>query len=84
MPWIRRAKGFTMMSWLDVGRFLIIAGTVVVAVGVVLVFADKIPFGRFPGDIRLGAGRFQLHVPVVTCVLLSILITFLVNLFSRR
>ena len=73
-----------MNAWIDLGRFLIIAGTVIVVVGFVLVMADKIPLGRLPGDIHIGGGRFSIHVPIATCILLSILITVIVNLFSRR
>ena len=71
-------------GWLEVGRFLIVAGTVVIVVGLVMVVADKIPLGRLPGDVRIGSGRFAVHLPVVTCIVLSALVTFVVNLFSRR
>ncbi len=68
----------------EVGRFLIVAGTVVVVVGLLFLVADKIPLGRLPGDFHLGTGRFRVYVPVVTCVLLSLLVTILYNLFWRR
>lgn len=68
----------------EVGRFLVIAGTVVIVLGVVFLFADKLPVGRLPGDFRLGGDRFRVYIPAATCVLVSVLLTVLVNLFARR
>jgi len=72
------------MNWIDVGRFLIVAGTVIIVVGVVFLFADKFPIGRLPGDIRFGNDRFRLYIPVATCILLSVVITIIVNFFSKK
>lgn len=72
------------MNWAEVGRFLIIAGAVVVVVGMVLMISDKIPIGRLPGDLHFGSGRFRIYIPVATSILLSILITIILNFFSRR
>jgi hypothetical protein len=73
-----------MSSLIDIGRFLILAGTIVMVVGFVLVMADKLPIGRLPGDVSFGNGRFQISIPIATCVLLSVVITVVVNLFNRR
>lgn len=73
-----------MNSLIDIGRFLILAGTIVMVVGFVLVMADKLPIGRLPGDISFGNGRFHISIPIATCVLLSVVITVVVNLFNRR
>ncbi len=72
------------MNWVDMGRFLIIAGTVIVIIGLVFMISDKLPIGRLPGDIHLGSGRFKIYIPVATSVLLSIVITVIVNFFSRK
>jgi hypothetical protein len=72
------------MNWAETGRFLIIAGAVIVVVGMVFLVADKLPLGRLWGDIRFGNGRFRIYVPVATCALLSIVITIILNFFSRR
>ncbi|MBD3241217.1 MAG: DUF2905 family protein [Chitinivibrionales bacterium] len=68
----------------SVGRFLIVAGTVIVVLGVIFLFADRIPLGRLPGDIRIGTGKVKIYIPIVTSILLSIVLTILLNLFSRR
>jgi Protein of unknown function (DUF2905) len=69
---------------MDTGRFLIIAGTVIIVLGLVFLMADKIPIGRLPGDLKFGGERFRIYIPVATCVLLSVVITLIVNFFSRK
>ncbi len=68
----------------DVGRFLIIAGTVVIVIGLVFLMADKIPLGRLPGDIRFGNERIRIYIPIATSILLSLLLTIILNIFMRR
>ncbi len=72
------------MNWIDTGRFLILAGVVLVVLGLIFLFGDRIPLGRLPGDLQLGNDRVKFYIPVATCVLLSVLITLVVNFFSRR
>ncbi len=72
------------MNWADAGRFLIIAGAVIVVVGMLFMVADKIPIGRLPGDLHFGSGRYRIYIPVATSVLLSIVITIILNFFSKR
>jgi hypothetical protein len=72
------------VNWIDVGRFLLIAGTVIIVVGMLFLLVDKIPLGRLPGDFRFGAGRVRVYIPVATCVLLSIVVTLIVNFFSKK
>ena len=45
------------MNWADVGRFLIIAGAVILVVGMIFMVADKFPIGGLPGDLHFGSGR---------------------------
>ena len=72
------------MNWVEIGRFLVVAGTVILVLGVVFMFADKIPLGKLPGDIHFGSERFKIYIPVATSVLLSVLITLLLNFFIKR
>lgn len=72
------------MNWVDVGRFLVLAGTVIVVIGLVFMVSDKLPIGRLPGDIRFGGERFKIYIPITTSILLSVLITLVLNFFSRR
>ena len=72
------------MNWVDVGRFLVVAGTIILVLGLVFMVSDKIPIGRLPGDIQIGSARFKIYIPIVTSILLSIILTIILNFFSRR
>lgn len=73
-----------MNWWMDTGRFLILAGSVLLVIGFIFLMADKIPLGRLPGDIRIGSDKFRIYIPIATCILLSIIITLIMNFFSRK
>ena len=69
----------------SLGRFLLIFGAVLIILGLVLTFAGKIPWiGRLPGDIRIERENVSFYFPIVTCVILSVILTLLLNLFWRR
>jgi hypothetical protein len=68
-----------------VGRFLIIFGIVVIAVGVLILISGKIHWlGRLPGDIMIQRKNFTFYFPLATSILLSLLLTFIFWLISRR
>jgi hypothetical protein len=65
-------------------RALLIAGVVLVILALVLQAGSSIPgLGRLPGDIRIERGGFRLYVPITSCVLVSLVLTGLLWLFSR-
>ena len=65
----------------SIGRVLLIFGGIVVVLGLVLVLAGRIPFlGRLPGDIVLRRDGLSLYFPLVTCLVISIGLTVVVNL----
>jgi hypothetical protein len=69
----------------ELGRLLLIFGVILAAVGLVLMFADRIPFlGRLPGDILVKKKNFTFYVPLATMLLLSIVLTVIINLLTRR
>jgi DUF2905 family protein len=66
------------------GRLLIAAGALLVVVGVVLILAGKVPFlGRLPGDIVYRKGGTTFYFPLVTCLLLSLVLSFVLSLLRR-
>ncbi len=72
----------------DLGRFLLLAGVILVAIGVLLYFSGKLPFrlGRLPGDIVYRGEHTTLYFPIATCLLLSLglsLIFWLISHFRR-
>ena len=67
----------------ELAKFLILAGVVMVAIGLIVLVAPKIPWlGRLPGDIDIKGKNYRIYFPIVTCIILSILLTILLNLCS--
>jgi hypothetical protein len=71
---------------MNLGRLLIFAGLVLVALGVLVVVVNRLnlPIGRLPGDIVWRGKNTTFYFPWVTCLLLSLLGTLLLWLFNRR
>jgi len=68
----------------NLGRLLVIGGVSLAAVGVVVLLAGKVPFlGRLPGDIVYHKGGTTFYFPLVTCLLLSLILSLLLNLIRR-
>ncbi|MCZ6661124.1 MAG: DUF2905 domain-containing protein [bacterium] len=68
-----------------VARYLIIFGIVLVALGGVLFLAGKLPWlGRLPGDFAFKGKRVTFYFPLTTSIILSIVLTVLLNIFFRR
>ena len=68
----------------DWGRLLVIAGLLIAAVGALLWSGvGKSWLGRLPGDIHYSRGDFSFHFPLVTCLVLSAILTALVWLFRK-
>ena len=66
------------------GRPFLIAGAMLLGVGLLLTFTEKIPgLGRLPGDIVWRRGSFTFYFPLATCVIVSLVLTLLFRLFRR-
>jgi hypothetical protein len=67
------------------GKTLMIIGGVLLAAGALLHFGGKfMQLGRLPGDIHIQRDNFSFSFPIVTSILLSIILTVILNLFSKR
>jgi hypothetical protein len=68
------------------GRTLIALGLIILAAGVILTIGEKLPirFGRLPGDIVVRGKNSVFYFPIVTCLLISALLTFVLWLFGKR
>jgi hypothetical protein len=64
-------------------RALIIVGLVLIAAGLLWPWLSKLGLGRLPGDIRIETGSGGFYFPVVTCLVISILLSLLLWLFRR-
>jgi hypothetical protein len=70
---------------LQLGKFLVIAGVLLVAAGLLLMAGAKFSFfglGRLPGDIAYKGKNVQFYFPVVTCLVLSAVLTLVFWLIS--
>ena len=63
---------------------LLVVGCVTAAVGMVLLIAPKVPWlGHLPGDIHYQGKHGSFHFPLTTCIVLSIILTVVLNLVLR-
>ena len=69
----------------DLGRALLILGAVIAVAGAFLYFGARLPFrlGRLPGDIVHRGEHTTFYFPMVTCLVLSLVLSFLFWLFSN-
>jgi membrane protein implicated in regulation of membrane protease activity len=69
----------------DIGKLLIIVGGFILVVGLALSLGLRIPYlGKLPGDISVDRGNLHFYFPIVTCLLLSLVLTVLLSAFFRR
>jgi hypothetical protein len=68
----------------ELGKFVVIIGIMITLVGLV-VWSGLAPkwLGRLPGDIRIERGNSAFYFPIVTCIVLSILLSLLLSIFRR-
>jgi thiamine transporter ThiT len=73
-----------LFSVREMGRFLLIVGAVIFLIGLVFWsgFAPKW-LGRLPGDIRVERGNAVFYFPIVTCIVISILLSLIMSIFRR-
>ena len=75
-----------MQSFESMGKMLILMGLFVLLIGLIMAFAPRlrIPFlGSLPGDIRIEREGFSFYFPIVTCIVLSVLLTIALNVVGR-
>jgi hypothetical protein len=70
----------------EVAKILIITGAILIAAGGILWLAARtgLPLGRLPGDIRLTGKNWAIYFPIITCIILSILLTIILNILFRK
>jgi Protein of unknown function (DUF2905) len=70
------------------GKILVVLGFIIVGVGILFMYSDKIPFfGRLPGDISIKKENFQVYVPITTSIIISVvlsLIIWVISFFSKK
>lgn len=70
---------------MPLGKSLIFIGIFLALLGIVIQVGPKFPWlGRLPGDILIQRERFTFAFPLATCLIISLLLTLIANLFFRR
>jgi hypothetical protein len=68
----------------DIGKFLMMLGAIVLVLGFIL-WSGLAPkwLGRLPGDVRIERGQGAFYFPIVTCIIISIVLSLLMSIFRR-
>ncbi len=64
-------------------RILIVVGLAIAAAGVLWPWLARLGLGRLPGDVWIQRGNFSVYVPITTCILVSVVLSFLFWILNR-
>ena len=64
-------------------RFLIVFGLVILALGLLWPLLSRLGLGRLPGDIAIQRGNLTFYFPLVTCIVISVVLSAVLWLFNR-
>jgi hypothetical protein len=66
------------------GKILIIFGILLIFLGIIVTLGPKIPWmGKLPGDIIIKKEHFSFYFPLTTCIIISVILTFLLYLLKK-
>ena len=63
-------------------KILIILGIVILVIGLLYPYIKKIGLGQLPGDVMFKSGNSTFLFPIVTCIIISVVLTIIFNLFK--
>lgn len=70
---------------MGIGKILIIIGVIFILAGLFILAGGKLTFlGHLPGDIHFSKGNTEFFFPIVSCILVSVIGTIILNIFFRR
>jgi hypothetical protein len=67
----------------SMSRWLVTIGLVLVIVGLLWPWLSKLGLGRLPGDIVIERGNVYIYFPIVTCIIVSVVLSFILWLMNR-
>ena len=68
----------------DFGKIIIIFGIVLLLIGIIFYFFDKLPLFKLLGDIIIKRKNFTIYIPIVSMIIISIILTIIINLIFRK
>ena len=68
----------------EFGRLLFVIGLVLVVIGGLVALGVRLPFGRLPGDIAIEGERGAIYIPIASMIVISVILTVVLNFFLRR
>ena len=70
---------------IEIGKSMIFIGIVIVIIGVILTFSDKLPFdlGKLPGDIIYKKENITFYFPITTSIIISIVLSLFFIIFGK-
>jgi len=73
-----------MDDFFVIGKYIVITGLILIALGGLLILAGRIPFiGRLPGDIHIKRDNVDVYIPLATSILISIILTLLFYIIRK-
>jgi hypothetical protein len=63
-------------------KILIILGIIILIIGILYPYIKKLGFGQLPGDMIFKSGNSTFFFPIVTCIIISLILTIIINLFK--
>jgi len=74
-----------MGSFYELGKLVLVGGLVLAVIGLVMMLTGKfLSLGRLPGDIFIQKGNYSFYFPLLSSIILSIILTVVLNLFFRK
>ena len=68
----------------DLGKSILGLGILLMVIGAVVLLAGRFGLHRLPGDLVIRRGNFTLSFPIVSCIVISVVLTIVLNLLVRR
>ena len=63
-------------------KILILLGIIILIIGLLYPYIKKFGFGQLPGDIIFKLGNSTFFFPIITCIVISLILTIIINLFK--
>ena len=68
----------------EIAKLLLISGAILISVGIIFLLGSKIMgLGKLPGDIYIKKENFTFYFPIVTCLIISLVLTLIFYLFRK-